>query len=54
MPASGERAHGPLSLGGGEDGCILHCVENKRALNDGDMLLVDGYLSSISLSIRRL
>lgn len=40
------RRHGgaaayPSIVGGGENGCILHYVENNAALNDGDLLLVD-------------
>lgn len=40
------RRHGgtaayPSIVGGGENGCILHYVENNRVLNDGELLLVD-------------
>lgn len=28
-------------VGGGDNGCILHYVENNCALNDGDLLLID-------------
>ncbi|HEX6929562.1 MAG TPA: Xaa-Pro aminopeptidase [Gammaproteobacteria bacterium] len=40
------RRHGgapayPSIVGGGENGCILHYVENNRVLNGGDLLLVD-------------
>src|SRR5690606_9750495 len=31
----------PSIVGGGENGCILHYVENNRVLKDGDLLLVD-------------
>lgn len=33
-------AYSPI-VGGGANGCILHYVENNRALNDGDLLLID-------------
>ena len=41
-------------VGGGENGCILHYVENRSPLRDGDLLLIDagcehgGYASDIS------
>lgn len=40
------RRHGgvpayPSIVGGGENGCILHYVENNRVLNDNELLLVD-------------
>lgn len=28
-------------VGGGENGCILHYVENNKALKDGDLVLID-------------
>lgn len=28
-------------VGGGENGCILHYVENNEVLNDGDLVLID-------------
>lgn len=28
-------------VGGGENGCILHYVENNKLLNDGDLVLID-------------
>lgn len=28
-------------VGGGENACILHYVENNKALNDGDLVLID-------------
>ena len=28
-------------VGGGENGCILHYIENNQILNDGDLLLID-------------
>ena len=28
-------------VGGGENGCILHYVENNKVLNDGDLVLID-------------
>ncbi len=31
----------PCIVGGGENGCILHYIENNRVLNDGDLLLID-------------
>ena len=37
----GGRPAYPSIVGGGENGCILHYVENNRALNDGELLLVD-------------
>lgn len=41
-------------VGGGENGCILHYVENRDRLRDGDLLLIDagceyqGYASDIT------
>lgn len=41
-------------VGGGENGCILHYVNNNMLLNDGDLLLIDagaeyeGYASDIT------
>lgn len=41
-------------VGGGENGCILHYVENRSLLRDGDLLLIDagceygGYASDIT------
>ncbi|MFK7886642.1 MAG: aminopeptidase P N-terminal domain-containing protein [Gammaproteobacteria bacterium] len=40
------RRHGatwsyPPIVGGGENGCILHYIENNQPLNDGDLVLVD-------------
>ena len=31
----------PSIVGGGNNGCVLHYVENKDALNDGDLVLID-------------
>ena len=36
----GTPAYNPI-VGGGENGCILHYNENNRALNDGDLVLID-------------
>jgi len=33
-------AYSPI-VGGGDNGCILHYVENNKKLNDGDLLLID-------------
>ena len=44
----------PCIVGGGENGCILHYIENNQILNDGDLLLIDagaeyqGYASDIT------
>ncbi len=44
----------PCIVGGGENGCILHYIENNHILNDGDLLLIDagaeyqGYASDIT------
>lgn len=44
----------PSIVGGGENGCILHYIENNQLLNDGDLLLIDagaeyqGYASDIT------
>ena len=44
----------PCIVGGGENGCILHYIENNQVLNDGDLLLIDagaeyqGYASDIT------
>ncbi len=44
----------PSIVGGGENGCILHYIENRDVLNDGDLLLIDagcevrGYASDIT------
>jgi len=41
-------------VGGGENGCILHYIDNDMPLNDGDLLLIDagaeylGYASDIT------
>ncbi|MDX1455856.1 MAG: M24B family metallopeptidase, partial [Gammaproteobacteria bacterium] len=51
---SGGHAAYPSIVGGGPNGCILHYVENKDMLEDGDLLLVDagceldGYASDIT------
>ena len=43
-------------VGGGENGCILHYIENRSVLRDGDLLLIDagceygGYASDITRS----
>ena len=43
-------------VGGGDNACILHYVENDRELNDGDLLLIDaggeyrGYTADITRS----
>lgn len=31
----------PCIVGGGENGCTLHYIENNQVLNDGDLLLID-------------
>ncbi len=44
----------PCIVGGGENACILHYIENRKILNDGDLLLIDagaeyqGYASDIT------
>ena len=44
----------PSIVGGGENGCILHYIENRDVLADGDLLLIDagcevhGYASDIT------
>lgn len=53
--ASGARdqAYSPI-VGGGANGCILHYVENRAPLRDGDLVLIDagcelgGYASDIT------
>lgn len=46
----------PAIVGGGANACVLHYVENRDALQDGDMLLIDagaeyeGYASDITRS----
>jgi Xaa-Pro aminopeptidase len=36
----GTQAYSPI-VGGGENGCILHYIENNRSLKDGDLVLID-------------
>ncbi|HET7650718.1 MAG TPA: Xaa-Pro aminopeptidase [Gammaproteobacteria bacterium] len=36
----GTPAYNPI-VGGGENGCILHYVENNRPLRDGELVLID-------------
>jgi Xaa-Pro aminopeptidase len=36
----GTQAYSPI-VGGGENGCILHYIENNRPLKDGDLVLID-------------
>jgi Xaa-Pro aminopeptidase len=36
----GTTAYNPI-VGGGENGCILHYVENNRPLNDNELVLID-------------
>ncbi len=36
----GTQAYSPI-VGGGENGCILHYIENNRPLRDGDLVLID-------------
>lgn len=49
----GEPAYGNI-VGGGANSCILHYVENRDVLNDGELLLIDagceleGYASDIT------
>lgn len=44
----------PSIVGGGRNGCILHYIDNRDALRDGDLLLIDagaenqGYASDIT------
>lgn len=44
----------PCIVGGGNNSCILHYIENNQVLNDGDLLLIDagaeyqGYASDIT------
>ncbi len=35
-----DTAYGSI-VGGGANGCVLHYVDNNKALNDGDLLLID-------------
>ena len=48
-----EHAYTPI-VAGGENACVLHYIENNKALNDGDLLLIDagceveGYASDIT------
>ena len=50
-----EPAYGSI-VGGGENGCILHYVENDAVLKDGDLVLIDagaehqGYAADITRS----
>lgn len=37
---SGAHAYPPI-VGGGANGCILHYIENKAPLKDGDLVLID-------------
>lgn len=51
--ANAEPAYSSI-VGGGENGCILHYVENNAVLNDGDLVLIDagaeygGYASDVT------
>ena len=36
----GTQAYNPI-VGGGENGCILHYIENNRPLKDGELVLID-------------
>lgn len=51
--ANAEQAYSSI-VGGGENGCILHYVENDAELLDGDLLLIDagaeygGYASDVT------
>src|SRR3546814_13371651 len=49
-----EPGYGSI-VGGGDNACILHYVENNMALNDGDLLLIDagGELDSYTADITR-
>ena len=40
MAGAPELAY-PSIVGGGNNGCVLHYVENSKPLNDGDLVLVD-------------
>ena len=40
MAGASELAY-PSIVGGGNNGCVLHYVENSKPLNDGDLVLVD-------------
>ena len=40
MRGASQQAY-PSIVGGGNNGCVLHYVENKDALNDGDLVLID-------------
>jgi len=40
MCGASQQAY-PSIVGGGNNGCVLHYVENKDALNDGDLVLID-------------
>jgi Xaa-Pro aminopeptidase len=48
-----EQSYLPI-VGGGANGCVLHYIENKDVLNDGELLLIDagaeydGYASDIT------
>jgi Xaa-Pro aminopeptidase len=48
-----EPSYMPI-VGGGENACVLHYIENNAALNDGELLLIDagaeydGYASDIT------
>ena len=51
--ANAEPAYSSI-VGGGENGCILHYVENNAELNEGDLVLIDagaeygGYASDVT------
>jgi Xaa-Pro aminopeptidase len=49
-----EPGYGSI-VGGGDNACILHYVENNRVLNDGDLLLIDagGELDGYTADITR-
>lgn len=40
MRGASQQAY-PSIVGGGNNGCVLHYVENKDALNDGHLVLID-------------
>jgi Xaa-Pro aminopeptidase len=40
MKGAGHLAY-PSIVGGGNNGCVLHYVENSALLNDGDLVLID-------------
>jgi Xaa-Pro aminopeptidase len=40
MKGAGQLAY-PSIVGGGNNGCVLHYVENSAPLNDGDLVLID-------------